>query len=266
MYKRKRTRSTTTSPYPKKTSITRVNALTPSQRKQVLLIAKRLDEKQKENKKYWSRGSLVTPTAPVSVSLLPNVVQCINPFYPISQGTADYNRIGDSIIPKSLHLNLLMESNWSSGVNTVNATIEVRVIAFWSTSQLACYSAGTPVFSSWVSANPGQNMFLGGDAYPTKALPDYDNITPVYDKIHIVPQNSSPTTANTQVQRVQCRIKIPFKNNKHQYQDATTATGGGGYFKNRNFYVAVMCDSPYASSTDTLANVEARWLTVFTDA
>lgn len=263
-------RTASTPLYRSKSKIIRRTAtfsgLTQDQKRQVLQIAKRLDERQKENKKYWSRGSLINNSSPVSVALLPNVVQCINPFYPITQGTADYNRLGDSIIPKSVHLNLLMESNWSSGINTVNSTIEVRVIAFWSSSQLACYSAGVPVFSSWISANPAQNMFLGGDSFPTKALPDYDNITPVYDKIHIIPQNQSPTTANTQVQRIQRKIKIPIKPVKHQYQDGSSATGNGGYFKDKNLYIAVMSDSPYASSTDTLCNVEARWLTVFTDA
>jgi len=256
-----------TTPYsykrPKVATVTKT-VLTPQQVAAVKKIASSVDERNKEKKIFYSYGSLVTPSAPMSVNLRPQQIYLCNPFYPISQGTADYERIGDSILPKSVYFRLLFEQY--SGL--YNSSVDVRVVCFWSDAQLSCYSAGVPTWQASTSLDPSLYLFFGGadNLQSTKAFTNSNNISVVYDKNMTIPQNSSTLNGNTATQRKYCNFRIPMPKRKLQYYDATSTTGGGGFMKGKNFYCAVMVDSPYANVDNPLAYCEGRFITVYTDA
>jgi len=243
---------------------TKPSGLTPTQVAAVRRIAATVDERRKEKKIFWSFGSLVTPSAPMSANLRPQAVYLANPFYPITQGTADYNRIGDSIFPKSVFFRWDIEQY--SGL--YNSSLDIRIICFWSDAQLSCYSAGVPTLQASTSILPTEYIFYGGadGLQSTKAFTNSNNIRVVYDKNYTLNQNSSTLATNLATNRKKIKFRIPMPNRKLQYYDATSTVGGGGFMKDKNFYCAIMVDSPYADANDPLAYVECRFITTYTDA
>jgi len=244
------------------------SSLSQQQKNEISRIARKVAIKSEEVKKWWSSGSLLTPYTPIAASMGHDAIYLLNPFHLISVGVSDFNRLGDSIIPKYCHLKIQFEPYHDILVNSDNSEIYIRVIAFWSSSQLACSSLGVPQFSNATGLNPAQTLMInssGPYGYHNNSFLDYDNITPVHDKVYVVPQNQSPVTAVKSVRRKYLSLSIKMPQKKMQYQDGSSGLGAGGFFKDKNFYFGVMCDYPN-SSVDPLCYMEANMLTTFTDA
>jgi len=262
---RKRQRTTSFTFRKPTTARARTSSLTAIQRREVAQLAKGVVAKNTEIKKFWHSGSALVVYTPIITSLLSTDLKLINPFYPIAQGTADYNRVGDTITPKNVHVKLSLEQQ--SGRQ--DSSMYCRVIAFWSSSQVACYSVGASIWDDSSSLNPPVKLFINladGTPQHNNSFLDYDNITPVYDKIHVVPQNQASVSSGINAQRKYIDLKFPMSKKKLQFWDGISGTGNQGYLKGKNFYVGIMVDSPSAPGATALLYCEAHCLVTFTDS
>jgi len=136
----------------------------------------------------------------------------------ITQGTADGNRVGDSIVLKSLHI------NWTTTGNTQASFYRFRLLIGWSGEEY-----NTTNFSI-SNLTIGEILVSSGPAEAASGIVNTKAFTAIYDAFLDI---------NSQIDTIQegrtTRINLSLKGQKFNYQSA-----GSVYGKTKNLYAVII--------------------------
>lgn len=185
--------------------------------KTIRKIAVKAIKSQAETKNYFYHYT--------NQNMLGNAKYAINPYYDITQGTGDMNRIGDKIHVASVtwRINLLFDPAFFTASRIPQSFLRIYVVQHKARNN----NGITGSIQNWVGDNP---MKAG---YPTNGIFDYEKFTILKSKtIKIMPMN------NTSKQNIYTSMAIYPKKSIHYDSD------NGGFLRFKNTYLIYELYSP----------------------
>ncbi len=181
---------------------------------------------------------------PVAVATVNNKVAegyIINPFYNVTQGVAESQRVGCTISLDSIHFR-----GQFTAVGTQNS---IRMIGFWSSEQLTTSNSAWTVVTN---ANLLTSMPLNGNngpGYAGLSMIDFTKCSLAFDR-RLTTTAKASNGATPLSNMVSYNFKHSFKGKKVDYLLDTVS-----YFKQQNFYVLFITDGTTSDTTATVAGV-----------